>query len=137
MPAPPTRCVGCLQTYGKTLGLKSTRLVTARLDSLRVEDARRKDLEFEYINSNQLSLEFPSEFSRICGLIQDAATGEPPFDGEPGTIQINLSKIVYRHRNRHSRSSGYFDRISAGAFNQQMPLPITLISHVQSTDEIG
>ena len=30
---------------------------------------------------------------------------------EPQVIQLNLSEIVYRHRNRHSRTVGYFDRI--------------------------
>src|SRR5271167_166012 len=77
-------------------------LITTRLDTLRAEDQRRLDLKFKYTNSDQLSVDFPSEFTRTCGLIQNATTGELPGADAPETIQLNLSEIVYRHRNRHS-----------------------------------
>jgi hypothetical protein len=90
-------------------------LITKRLDTLRAEDERRGDQESNYTFSDQLSVEFPSEFNRICKLIQDAMTNEaPPAMDDLKTIQLNLSLIVYRHRNRHSRNSRYLDRIHRG-----------------------
>jgi hypothetical protein len=89
-------------------------LITTRLDTLRAE-VRRGEQESNYTYTDQLSVEFPSEFNRICALIRDAITDDaPPAMDDPKAIQLNLSEIVYRHRNRHSRTVGYFDRIRRG-----------------------
>ena len=86
-------------------------LIRARLETLRDQDRRRGDRELEYEETNRLHIEFPSEFDRICQLIQDAAADDLASQKE--TIELNLSEVVHRHRNRHSRDHQYFQRISA------------------------
>jgi hypothetical protein len=87
-------------------------LIKARLDILKTEDRRRRELELEYANSHELSVESPSKFSRICGLIRAAMTDDaPPSMDDPKTVQLNISEIVNRHRNRHARDPDYFERI--------------------------
>jgi len=87
-------------------------LIARRLDTLRDQDRRITDQESEYAETNKLSIEFPSEFNRVCKLMQDVTTDELLTNDE--IIELNLSEIVYRHRNRHSRDRGYFQRIRDG-----------------------
>jgi hypothetical protein len=87
-------------------------LIARRLDTLRDQDRRITDQESEYAETNKLSIEFSSEFNRICKLMQDVTTDELLTKAE--VIELNLSEIVYRHRNRHSRDRGYFQRIRGG-----------------------